>query len=190
MAIGTEAIPVDGRTQSPAINPTGKTPVKTNQKQAAKPASVGSSPGSSPHWLGTHEGRILACLLLLVIIAGSGWRLFRPSEVMVAPVVRQEITSEVEGTGTVTTRVLANVGSKINGRIEKMLVEEGNLVTAGQIVATLEDTDLRRQVDTARAELEVARASALEAKRTWARTEKLVATFVVSHEDGDVAEAH
>ena len=109
---------------------------------------------------------------------------------MVAPVVQQEITSEVEGTGTVTTRVLANVGSKIDGRIEKMLVEEGDLVKAGQIVATLEDTDLRREVDTARAELEVAQASALEAKRTWIRTVKLVAALVLSHEDSDVAEAH
>jgi RND family efflux transporter MFP subunit len=190
MAVGTEPIRVNGRGPPPVATPAGVPPVESNRTRIAKPAGPGASLRRFSHWLGTHKGGILAGLLLLVAIAGLGWRFLRPSEVTVAPVVQQEIAAEVEGTGTVTTKVLANVGSKIDGRIEQMLVEEGDLVRAGQVVATLEDTDLRRQVDMARAELEVARASALEARRTWLRTAKLVSSGAVSQEDADLAEAH
>ena len=74
--------------------------------------------------LWSHKGGILA-LLLLVGVVGAGWMVLRPREVMVVPVAEQHIVAEVEGTGTVTTKVQANVGSKINGRIEEMLVDEG-----------------------------------------------------------------
>jgi RND family efflux transporter MFP subunit len=190
MALGTEPVRVDGAPQPAKIKPALVVPSKTEHKQPAKAANAAVRSKGWLHWIGVHWGRILALLLLLAAIVGLGWWFFRPPEMMVAPVVRQEITSEVEGTGTVTTKVLANVGSKISGRIEKMLVEEGDIVQAGQVVATLEDTDLRRQVDMARANLEVARASALEARRTWARTAKLVSTGAVSQEDADLAEAH
>ena len=76
--------------------------------------------------------------LLLATIVGLGWMSFRRLEVLVAPVVEQEIAAEVEGTGTVTTNVLAIVGSKISGRIESMLVQEGDVVKRGQIVAVLD----------------------------------------------------
>ena len=188
-AIATEPIQVDGKTQHAAIKPDGIVLVGTKQKQAAKPASAEVGPRGWLQWLGNYKGWIVAVVLLLVAIAGVGWMLFRPIDVMVALVAEQEIVAEVEGTGTVTTKVLANVGSKINGRIEKMLVQEGDFVKEGQIVAVLEDIDLRRQVDMAHAELEVARASALEAKRTWERTAKLVPSGAVSQESGDIAEA-
>ena len=189
MAVGTEPKQMDGQPQPAAIEPGGIVPVGTEKGQAAKTASAKVGHRGWLHWLGSHKGKILAGVLLLVAIVGLGWMFFRPSEVMVAPVVEQEIVGEVEGTGTVTTKVLANVGSKINGRIEKMLVQEGDIVKEGQIVAILEDTDLRRQVDMARAELEVVRASALEAKRVWERTLKLLPSGAVSREDGDIAEA-
>ena len=188
MAVGIEPEQVDGQPQPAAIAPGGMVPAGPKQKQAAKLASAKVGHRGWLHWLGSHKGKILAGVLFLVAIVGLGWMFFRPSEVMVAPVVEQEIVGEVEGTGTVTTKVLANVGSKINGRIEKMLVQEGDIVKEGQIVAILEDTDLRRQVDMARAELEVARASALEAKRVWDRTAKLLSSASVSKDEGDVAE--
>lgn len=189
MTVETEPRQVDGQNQPATIKPGGIVSVGAKPKQAAKPASAGVSPGGWLHWLGSHRGKILAYFFPLVAIVGLGWMFLRPVEVVVAPVVEQEIVGEVEGTGTVTTKVLANVGSKINGRIEKMLVQEGDIVEEGQIVAKLEDTDLRRQVDMARAELEVARASAWEAKQTWERTLKVLPTGAVSRNEVDVAEA-
>ena len=190
MAVGTEVTQVDGNVHPAAIQPRTLESVRSETGQATKSASVGDRQKGWLHWLGSHKGRILAVFLLLVGIASFGWMFFRPSEVVVAPVVAQAIVAEVEGTGTVTTKELANVGSKISGRIEKMLVQEGDVIKEGQIVAILEDTDLRRQVDLAVAELEVARASALEGKRTSERTLKLVPSGAVSREAGDIAEAH
>jgi RND family efflux transporter MFP subunit len=190
MAVGTEQEKVDTKAHPAAKESAAIIPVWTEQRKVAKTASPRTRLSGWLQWLWGHKGKILAVVLLVVAIAGVGWMLFRPYEVVVATVVEQETVAEVEGTGTVTTRVLAQVGSKINGRIEKMLVQEGDVVEELQIVAVLEDTDLRRQLDIARAEMEGAMASALEAKRTRQRMAKLVSTGAVSKEDVDVAEAH
>ncbi len=189
MAVETEARPAESKDHPVAVKAGAIAPIGTEPGKAVKPAIAKAGHRGFLQWFGRHKGRILAVGLLLVTVVGLGWMFFRPSEVMVAPVTEQEIVAEVEGTGTVTTNVLAKVGSKISGRIEKMLVQEGDVVERGQVVAVLEDTDLRRHVDMARAELEVARASALEAKRTWVRTMKLVSTGAASKEEADVAEA-
>jgi HlyD family secretion protein len=105
--------------------------------------------------------------------------------VVVASVVEQEVVAEVEGTGTVTTKVLAKVGSKINGRIEKMLVDEGDFVKEGQLVALLEDDDLRHQVAMAKASLESARAFATQARLDWDRARRLFASGAIGKEEYD-----
>jgi RND family efflux transporter MFP subunit len=102
--------------------------------------------------------------------------------------VERDVVAEAEGTGTVSTKVLAKVGSKINGRIERMLVDEGDIVKARQVVAVLEDTDLRRQVDLAGAQLEAARASAWEKERAWERAKRLLPSGAIGQEEADVAE--
>ncbi|MEO8269256.1 MAG: efflux RND transporter periplasmic adaptor subunit, partial [Aureliella sp.] len=166
--------------------PTKTEPAKTEPTKAASPQKKQSGP---LQWLWSHKGNVTALVLLLLAIAVATWMILRPHEVVVAAVADQEIVAEVEGTGTVTTKVLAKVGSKINGRIEKMLVQEGDVVEEGQIVAVLEDTDLRRQVDIARADLEMAKANSWEANRTWQRDLKLVPSGAISQEETDVAEA-
>lgn len=135
-----------------------------------------------------HKARVLVGVLLLGGMIGVGTMVLRPREVTTVPVVERDVVAEVEGTGTVTTKVFAKVGSKINGRIERMLVDEGDIVQAGQVVAVLEDTDLRRQVDLARAQLEAARASAWGAERAWERAKKLLPSGAISQEEADVAE--
>ncbi|NLI48675.1 MAG: HlyD family efflux transporter periplasmic adaptor subunit [Acidobacteria bacterium] len=52
----------------------------------------------------------------------------------------------------------ADVGFKISGRVLERAVSEGDLVTAGQPVARLEDADIRQEVAMRKAELQAARA--------------------------------
>ena len=189
MAVGTEPRSVDGELHPPAKEPIAIKPAGTENGQVPKTARAPISRRGWLQWLWNHKGAILALVILLLVIVGIGWMLLRPNDVMVAIVVEQEIVAEVQGTGTVTTKVLANIGSKISGRIEKMLVQEGDVVEMGQIIAVLEDTDLRRHVDLARAELEVAQASAKEARRTWERVVKLLLSRAASQEEADIAEA-
>lgn len=107
----------------------------------------------------------------------------RPLLVSVAQVKRGNVTAEIEGTGTVTVDVLANISSKITGRVEQVFVEESDTVHKGQILATLDQTDLQRQVESARARLSGAREAAQERQREWDREKTLVASGAVSTED-------
>src|SRR5499425_3777103 len=69
----------------------------------------------------------------------------------------------LEGSGTVEARNI-RVGSKVGGRIDKVLVREGDHVQAGQLLITFDDKELL-------ASLEQSRASAEKAKRGYRREE-------------------
>jgi multidrug resistance efflux pump len=159
-------------------------------------------------------GKIVAYSLLAVAALFLAMYLFfTPPEVVVAQVQQQDFTGEVQGTGTVNVDVLATIGAKIPGRIERVLVNEGDFVHAGQVVATLEDTDIRQvlqrsedRVESARMAEQAAvateqaaratersvrameqsrRASEYQAGRAWEREKHLVATGAVSQEEAD-----
>ena len=67
--------------------------------------------------------------------------------------------SGLQGSGTVEARNI-RVGSKIGGRIEKLLVREGDHVEAGQVLMTFDDKELQ-------ASLQQSRANAEKAKRGY-----------------------
>ena len=68
------------------------------------------------------------------------------------------IVAEVMGTGTLEARVQATISAKFAGRIADVLVDQGDRVAKGQLVATLDVGDLRQQVEMAKAELSAIRA--------------------------------
>jgi RND family efflux transporter MFP subunit len=51
----------------------------------------------------------------------------------------------------------ATVSAKITGKISEVLIEEGQRVTAGEVLGRLDDVDARAQLDLAKAQLESAR---------------------------------
>lgn len=82
------------------------------------------------------------------------------------------------GSGTVEARNI-RVGSKVGGRIDKVLVREGDRVESGQVLVTFDDQELLASLAESRAsaekakrgyrreEIAEARAAALEAKADW-----------------------
>lgn len=66
----------------------------------------------------------------------------------------------VTSTGYVVPQILARPGAKIPGRISRVLVKEGSVVKAGEVLAELEDADQRSQVSWADARSAAARARA------------------------------
>src|SRR5438067_13879037 len=84
----------------------------------------------------------------------------------------------LKGSGTVEARNI-RVGSKVGGRIDKLLVREGDTVAAGQVLMTFDDQELRASLDQSRAnaqkskrgfrpeEIAEARAAALQAKAAY-----------------------
>jgi multidrug efflux pump subunit AcrA (membrane-fusion protein) len=84
---------------------------------------------------------------------------------------RGDIRQLVVSTGTVKPQVGAEVkvGTRVSGRVERLLVSIGQQVKAGQVVAVLEHQDLKAKLDQARAELAAARAKLNRIKATGPR---------------------
>lgn len=64
------------------------------------------------------------------------------------PVIRKDIYQKVVATGSVTLKTGAEVkiGARISGQLEKLLVKIGDVVRAGDMIATIEHEDLLARV--------------------------------------------
>jgi HlyD family secretion protein/macrolide-specific efflux system membrane fusion protein len=67
----------------------------------------------------------------------------------VAMVERRTVAEEIMATGAVKPKVGAQVkvGSRISGKLVKLMVQAGNYVKAGQLIAVVEHEDLQARVD-------------------------------------------
>lgn len=80
--------------------------------------------------------------------------------VTVAPVEAKKISRILAATGTVAAREMLPVLPQINGlRIEQVLVDEGDKVEAGQVMAILDNAVLQTQIEQAKAQVEASRSS-------------------------------
>lgn len=102
----------------------------------------------------------------------------------------------LNSSGYVVAQRKAAVASKTTGRMEWIGVEEGSRVTAGQIVARLENKDLEAAVRQAEAALqnaqairEQSRAELADAGKSFQRQKVLLTTGIVSQAEYDIAEA-
>ncbi|PRQ04724.1 Macrolide export protein MacA [Enhygromyxa salina] len=119
-----------------------------------------------------------------------------PVPVEVAAVEQGPIERRREFTGTLEAAAEFTVAPKVGGRVEQIKVDLGDLVTRGQVVAVLDDEELRQAEAEARADLVVARAraSAAEkvaalARRSYARVEGLRGRDISSEQELDTARA-
>ena len=110
---------------------------------------------------------LLAAALILVALAS--WWFFgrqRALAVRIATVVSQSAgapaASVLDASGYVVARRQATVSSKVTGKIVEVMVEEGLAVSRGQVLARLDDSLPRRQLDLAAAQLASARSSLRE----------------------------
>jgi len=102
--------------------------------------------------------KILVLILILAVLGTGGWMLkkkfskpARPDAVSVKA-AEAPIEQTVEATGSVAPYHRVEIKAAISGRIEKLLVAEGDRVTAGQIIAWMSSTDRAAILDAARAQ--------------------------------------
>ncbi len=100
-------------------------------------------------------------IVAVLLLAGGVfyWLKFAPIAVTEYSIRRGPITAEVMGTGTLEARVAASIGPKISGRIDKLLFDQGDRVSAGELLVELDDEELQQQVAIAEANVEAARAA-------------------------------
>ncbi len=100
-------------------------------------------------------------LLLLGIVGLVVFRVrFAPIVVVAHEVVSGPFVAEVMGTGTLEARVKTTISPRIQERLAEVLVDQGDAVRAGQLLARLDDGELSRQVQVAEAALASAKALA------------------------------
>ncbi|MEL6437711.1 MAG: efflux RND transporter periplasmic adaptor subunit [Cyanobacteria bacterium J06621_8] len=85
-------------------------------------------------------------------------------ETLTVPVEQGDVNLEIAASGRVEPIKSVNVSPKDPGRLTKLLVEQGDRVTAGQTLAIMENAELETQTSQAAAELTLNRASLAEGR--------------------------
>ena len=151
-------------------------------------------------------GRATGLLIALVIVAAlaaGGW--FWAQRVQAEPVRTAAVATESSGaspgailnaSGYVTARRRATVSSKVTGKVIEVLIEEGQAVKKGQVLARLDDSQLRAALAVAKAQVEATRKGAAEdearlreAQLTQSRLQQLIKENVVGRAEVDTANA-
>ncbi|HEY4309612.1 MAG TPA: efflux RND transporter periplasmic adaptor subunit [Pirellulales bacterium] len=83
-----------------------------------------------------------------------------------------QLSTVLTATGYLESRQQAAVGAKSAGRVARVLVEEGDKVRAGDLLAELEHSDLDAILASKQAQVKYAEAVAVEAKRTASQEER------------------
>src|SRR5439155_19501795 len=141
-------------------------------------------------------------VVLFAIFAGAAWQFLRPKAIPVRTVIASAVTGPgvertvLNASGYVTARREATVSSKITGKVVEVLIEEGMKVKDGQILARLDDTNVKAslrlaeaQLESARQALEETRVRIKEADQELRRVTDLLRNKIATQADLDHAEA-
>jgi RND family efflux transporter MFP subunit len=105
---------------------------------------------------------IFAALLGIVAVVTGGVLSFMHQKPIVEVAVAQKVSAGrpalLNASGYVTPRRRATVAAKITGRVTGVFFDEGMHVHEGQVLATLDDSDLQRALDSAKADREATEA--------------------------------
>ena len=111
----------------------------------------------------------LGAILIVVLLAGLYLLLknpFSPLEVIAQPVERKtfELTVSATATGTIKSETEAKATSETTGRITRLLIEEGDRVKKGAVIAEIDPESALINLKLSEASYEKAKALVLEAK--------------------------
>lgn len=141
--------------------------------------------------------RIVLFGLLCLALVGLGWRVLgadagagatKPGTlavpVEVGPVTTGRIVLRRRLSGTLEPAAELLVASQVAGRLAALHVDLGDVVTRGQIVATLDEGEFASEVSRAEAELAVAKASQKAAANAVQVTKRALERVLTLQEDG------
>ena len=149
--------------------------------------------------MGWAKAVLKVALVAAAIGAAVYWFRLAPIKVVEHRVESGPIVSEVMGTGTLEARLKATISPNISGRIQHVLADQGDCVTAEQPLVQLDDEELTQQVAIAAANVEAARAAIdrlatdreraaavlTQAERQHARIKSLSSTRAITAEEVD-----
>jgi HlyD family secretion protein len=170
-----------------SIGPGGATIVTPSETSAGDDGGRATvlHPKAGHRW--SPSAKWLLLVALLVVAGGiAAFLLLRPVTVTVAAVTQRDIAPAIQGVGTVEAKVAVQVGSKITGRVVAVLVDQGDTVTAGQVLARLDDALQRAEVTRQAAALRVAEASVAEAQANVRRAQSTLDDLVAGSRPAEI----
>jgi RND family efflux transporter MFP subunit len=158
----------------------------------------------APPASGPSPGVIIGGIIALVLIAFAVWWILRPKPIEVQIAVARELTSNgnsertvLNASGYVTARRAATASSKVTGKVVEVLIEEGMRVGANQILARLDDTNVKASLKVAQAQWDSARKAVAETQAQLQQAElelnraaDLHRQKIASQSEFDAAEAN
>lgn len=126
---------------------------------------------AASRFLRHHWGKL--ALMVAVVVVVVVVRL-RPVSVEFHSVSLATVVSETLGTGTLDARTRATVAAKIAGRIDQLSADQGDRVAKDQVLAHIDDADLRRQVAAAEAAWRASQSSVVRVKADRLRAQAVV----------------
>jgi RND family efflux transporter MFP subunit len=143
--------------------------------------------------------KTLATLLILALLTGGGVWLWRDrsstaaaaalAAVPTARAERRAITQTLACGGEVQPIRQVDVKPEVSAKLVQLLVNVGDRVTEGQVVARLNDKDLLTEKSAAESEVEGARLSFEKADRDLKRKRQMRVSRVISQEEVDNAQS-
>jgi RND family efflux transporter MFP subunit len=156
-------------------------------------------PDASP---GSRGWIVIVVIFVLLLVGGAAWWLSQPKSLEVQTVLARQAANNsgertvLNASGYVTARRAATVSSKVTGKVIEVLVEEGMKVKEGQILARLDDVNVKAslqlaesQVESAKSALAEIRARLTQAELEFRRATDLVKSSIAPQADLDRAEA-
>lgn len=122
---------------------------------------------------------IVLALVLLLVLAGAGawWALSHraiavQTAIAVSPASDPGAGAVLQATGYVTARRQATVSAQITGTLTAVLIEEGDHVKQGQVLARLDDSAYKAALDAAQAQAAAAHALVVQYQAQLAQNER------------------
>jgi len=122
-------------------------------------------------------------LIVVLVIGFAVYRVkYAPVPVIAHTIAAGPVVEEVMGTGTLEARVKTTISPRIQERLAEVLVDQGDAVKSGQLLARLDDSETRQQVAIAEATLSAARATAERVRADQARAEAVLRQSQLDHQ--------
>src|SRR5687767_13511185 len=113
---------------------------------------------------------VLAIVIIGVTSAMKGRN--KATEVRVEKVQKRDLVASVTASGQVQPHTRVDVSADISGRIVRLAVKEGQMVTRGQFLLEIDPSQYRANVERAMADVASARSQAAQAKPNLSQAQR------------------
>jgi HlyD family secretion protein len=117
-------------------------------------------------------GGVIIAGLAAVAAMGASKRGNKAVEVKIEQVARRDLVASVTASGQVQPRTKVDVSSDVTGRIVRLAVAEGQMVTKGQFLLQIDPIQSEAAVQRAEAAIASARAQESQAKANWIQADR------------------